>query len=240
VNPRSDRLVHVAAIRDPEADADRVRELYERLAEAKRSVGEAPVPFDRVAALVQAQVQKLRGEGRDVAFRVALKEFNRRRGTRGVVRTMRETKDPTLLVVLFEDSVAVLGLVVAAAGLLLAHWTGESYWDAVASMAIGVLLAVTAVILAVETKGLLMGESAGREVRSAIRAAVLAVPEVEWIDRLLTMHLGPEEILVNMDLVLDPGLSEAEAEVVVRRVEEEIRRLVPQATRVFIELGAGG
>ena len=175
-----------------------------------------------------------------VAFRVALKEFNRRRGTRGVVRTMRETKDPTLLVVLFEDSVAVLGLVVAAAGLLLAHWTGESYWDAVASMAIGVLLAVTAVILAVETKGLLMGESAGREVRSAIRAAVLAVPEVEWIDRLLTMHLGPEEILVNMDLVLDPGLSEAEAEVVVRRVEDEIRRLVPQATRVFIELGAGG
>jgi divalent metal cation (Fe/Co/Zn/Cd) transporter len=107
-------------------------------------------------------------------------------------------------------------------------------------MVIGVLLAVTAVILAVETKGLLMGESAGREVRSAIRAAVLAVPEVEWIDRLLTMHLGPEEILVNMDLVLDPGLSEAEAEVVVRRVEDEIRRLVPQATRVFIELGAGG
>ncbi|MBP1632502.1 MAG: cation transporter, partial [Acidobacteria bacterium] len=107
-----------------------------------------------------------------VAFRVALKEFNRRRGTRGVVRTMRETKDPTLLVVLFEDSVAVLGLVVAAVGLLLAHWTGESYWDAVASMVIGVLLAVTAVILAVETKGLLMGESAGREVRSAIRAAV--------------------------------------------------------------------
>ena len=66
--------MHVAAIRDPEADADRVRELYERLAEAKRSVGEAPVPFDRVAALVQAQVQKLRGEGRDVAFRVALKD----------------------------------------------------------------------------------------------------------------------------------------------------------------------
>ncbi len=73
-DPHRDRLVHVAAIRDPEADADRVRELYERLAEAKRSVGEAPVPFDRVAALVQAQVQKLRGEGRDVAFRVALKD----------------------------------------------------------------------------------------------------------------------------------------------------------------------
>ena len=175
-----------------------------------------------------------------VAFRVALKEFNRQRGTRGVVRTVQEAKDPTLLVVLFEDSVAVIGLAVAAAGLLLAHWTGDLYWDAVASMVIGVLLAVTALMLAIETKGLLLGESAGREVRAAIRAAVLSVPGVETIDRLLTMHLGPEEILVNMDLVVDPGLSEAEGEAVVRRVEDEIRRLVPQATRVFIELGAGG
>jgi cation diffusion facilitator family transporter len=175
-----------------------------------------------------------------VAFRVAVKAFNRRRGTRGVVRAVREAKDPTLLVVLFEDSVAVLGLAVAAAGLLLAHWTGESYWDAVASMAIGVLLTATALILAIETKGLLLGESAGREVRAAIRSAALSVPRVETIDRLLTMHLGPDEILVNMDLVVDPGLSEEEGEAVVRQVEEEIRRLVPQATRVFIELGAGG
>jgi cation diffusion facilitator family transporter len=175
-----------------------------------------------------------------VAFRVALKEFNRRRGSRGLVRSVREAKDPTLLVVLFEDSVAVLGLAVAAAGLLLAHWTGESYWDAWASMTIGLLLAVTAWILAVETKGLLVGESAGREVRASIRSAALAVPGVETIDRLLTMHLGPDEILVNMDLVVDPGLSEEEGEALVRRVEEEIRRLVPEATRVFIELGPGG
>ena len=175
-----------------------------------------------------------------VAFRAALKEFNRRRGTRGLVRAMREAKDPTLLVVLFEDSVAVLGLAVAAAGLLLAEWTGAPEWDAVASMAIGVLLATTAWILAVETKGLLVGESAGRQVRSVIRAAALAVPEVETVDRLLTMHLGPDEILVNMDLVVEPGLSGEKAEEVVRRVEEDIRRLVPEATRVFIELGRAG
>ena len=107
-------------------------------------------------------------------------------------------------------------------------------------MIIGVLLAVTAWILAVETKGLLVGESAGREVRASIRAAALAVPEVETIDRLLTMHLGPDEILVNMDLVVDPGLSEDAGEALVRRVEEEIRRQVPAANRVFIELGSGG
>jgi cation diffusion facilitator family transporter len=175
-----------------------------------------------------------------VAFRVALREFNRRRGSRSVVRTVRETKDPALLVVLFEDSVAVLGLMVAAAGLLLAEWTGVYEWDAVASMVIGVLLGATAWVLAVETKGLLLGESAGREVRSAMRAAAMSVPGVETVDRLLTMHLGPDEILVNMDLVVEPGLSEADSEEVVRRVKGEIRRLVPEATRVFIELGREG
>lgn len=172
-----------------------------------------------------------------VAFRPAVKEFNRRRGSRGVVRTVREGKDPALLVVLFEDSVAVLGLVVAAAGLLVADWTGDPVWDAAASMVIGVLLGATAWILAVETKGLLVGESAGRDVRSAIRAGAMSVPGVETVDRLLTMHLGPDEILVNMDLVVESGLTEVDSEEVVRRVEEEIRRLVPEATRVFIELG---
>jgi cation diffusion facilitator family transporter len=172
-----------------------------------------------------------------VAFRVAVKEFNRRRGSRSLVRAVREGKDPALLVVLFEDSVAVLGLAVAAAGLLLAEWTGAPEWDAVASMVIGVLLGATAWILAVETKGLLVGESAGREVRSAIRAVAMAVPGVETVDRLLTMHLGPDEILVNMDLVVESGLTEVDSEEVVRRVEKEIRRLVPEATRVFIELG---
>lgn len=175
-----------------------------------------------------------------VAFRAALKEFNRRRGSRSVVRTVREAKDPALLVVLFEDSVAVLGLAVAAAGLLLAEWTGAPEWDAVASMVIGVLLGVTAWILAVETKGLLVGESAGREVRSAIRAAAMAVAGVETVDRLLTMHLGPDEILVNLDLTVDQGLSERGAEQLVRTVEGQIRRAVPEATRVFIELGPAG
>lgn len=168
-----------------------------------------------------------------VAFRAALREFNRRRGTLSLVRSVREGKDPVLLVVLFEDSVAVVGLTVAALGLLLTHWTGSPTWDAVASMIIGLLLAVTAWILAIETKGLLVGESAGREVRSAIHAATMSVPGVETISRLLTMHLGPDEVLVNMDLVLEhpsPPVEET-----VRRVEEEIRRLVPQATRIFIE-----
>jgi len=172
-----------------------------------------------------------------IAFRPAVAEFNRRRQGRAVWRSIREMKDPALLVVLFEDSVAVLGIIVAAAGLLLAEWTGAGEWDGVASMVIGVLLALTAWILAIETKGLLVGESASRQVRSSIRAAALSVPEVATVDRLLTMHLGPEEILVNMDIRLEEGLGAEQAIAVVDRVEAGIRELVPDATRIFVEVG---
>ncbi len=170
-----------------------------------------------------------------VAFRPALKEFNRGRGGRKMWRSIREAKDPTLLVVLFEDSVAVLGVMVAAGGLLLAHYTGNARWDGLASMIIGVMLGATAWILAIETKGLLVGESAGRASRSAIRAATLSVPEVETVDRLLTMHLGPEEILVNMDIGIEDGLTSAALEAVIDRVEDEIREAEPKATRIFVE-----
>src|SRR3990170_8062797 len=173
-----------------------------------------------------------------VAFRPAVKEFNRRRGSRRGWRTIRETKDPTLLVVLFEDSVAVIGIAAAAAGLLLAEWTGDPHWDGVASLVIGVMLCLTAWILAIETKGLLVGESASRQVRSAIRAAVLSVGEVETVERLLTMHLGPDEILVNLDVTVEPGKTAADLEDITRRIEAEILSMVPRATRVFIEFGA--
>lgn len=172
-----------------------------------------------------------------IAFRPAVREFNRRRGGRKVWRTIRDSKDPALLVVLFEDSAAVAGILLAASGLLIGEATGDPRWDGLASMAIGVLLAVTAWILAIETKGLLMGESASRRTRSAIRSAALSVPEVETVDRLLTMHLGPEEILVNMDVVVDSGLSGAAVEDVVDAIERRVREFVPAATRIFIEIG---
>lgn len=172
-----------------------------------------------------------------IALVPAVREFNRRRGGRSVWRTVRETKDPALLVVLFEDTVAVLGLLVAAAGLLIAEWTHNPVWDGIASMTIGVLLALTAWILAIETKALLVGESASRRIRSEIRAAALSIKEVETVERLLTMHLGPEEILVNMDIEIEAGLSGEEQEAIVARVEEEIMSLVPAATRIFIEVG---
>jgi len=103
-------------------------------------------------------------------------------------------------------------------------------------MTIGVMLAITAWILAIETKALLVGEAASRRTRSEIRAAALSIKEVETVERLLTMHLGPEEILVNMDIGIEAGMSTDTIDEVIERVEAEVRRLEPGATRVFIEI----
>ncbi len=172
-----------------------------------------------------------------IAFVPAVREFNRRRGARKVWQAIRESKDPALIVVLFEDSAAVTGLAIAAAGLLIGDATGNPVWDGVASIAIGVLLTFTAWILAVETKGLLVGEAASRGARSAIRSATLSIPEVETVDRLLTMHLGPDEILVNMDVVVDRDLSGRQVEELVDSIEAKVREFVPEATRIFVEVG---
>ncbi len=174
-----------------------------------------------------------------IAFIPAVREFNRRRGGRKIWRTIRDSKDPALLVILFEDSVAVLGVMIAAAGLIVAEVTGNGIWDGIASIVIGVLLTLTAWILAFETKSLLVGEAATRRTRSSIRSATLSIPEVETVDRLLTMHLGPDEILVNMDVVVQPGLSGSQIEAVVSQIEDKIRSFVPEATRIFVEIGPG-
>ena len=114
--------------------------------------------------------------------------------------------------------------------------TGWAQWDGIASMLIGVLLAVVAFVLAFEVKALLVGEAATREDRSRIRAAILSVHEVASISNLLTMQLAPDEILVNLDVDLDDGLSRAEVEQVIDRIEGKVRSAVPSATRIFVEL----
>lgn len=169
-------------------------------------------------------------------FRVAFKHFNAARGSRRMWRSMRETKDSALLVVLFEDSAAMLGLLFALVGLAIAQMTGNDLWDGVASITIGILLGVVAVLLAFETKQLLVGEAAGRRDRAAIRTSVLSLPEVETVGRLLTMHMGPDEILVNLEVDLVDGLSDIQVESVIDLIETGIRRILPGASNIFVEL----
>jgi cation diffusion facilitator family transporter len=170
-----------------------------------------------------------------LSFRVARREFNRDRGSRRLWLSLRATKDSSVLVVLLEDSAALIGLTIAGAGLGLTVITGSAAWDGIASILIGGLLGVVAVVLASETKELLVGEAADRFDRSMIRAAVLSVGEVEAVGRLLTMHLGPEEVLVNIEVDLRDGLTAREAEEAVRRIEEAIRSAMPEAGDIFVE-----
>lgn len=171
-----------------------------------------------------------------IAFWPALKEFNHRRGSRQIWRSLRESKDPALMVVLFEDTAAVLGVFIAMTGILIGEWTGDPRWDGAASMTIGVLLAVVAFLVAYEVKSLLVGESASREVRSQIRAAVLTHPNVESIGRLLTMHMGPTDIVVNLEVDFENGLTDTEVETTIDEIEEAVRRVAPSATQIFVEL----
>jgi cation diffusion facilitator family transporter len=167
-----------------------------------------------------------------IAFVPAVKEFNKSRGSRGVWRTIRESKDPALVIVVFEDASAVAGLVVAAAGLLLTEFTHNAVWDGLASVVIGLLLCNVAFVIAREMKALLEGESASRENRTAIRVAILSVGPVNHVDRLLTLQLGPHEILVNADVAFD---EDADVVAAIEQIERAVADAVPAATRIFIE-----
>lgn len=174
------------------------------------------------------------------SFSVAWRAFRRERGSRSLWRSIRATKDSAVLVVLMEDSAAMLGLVVAMVGLVLTRLTGAAVWDGIASIVIGLLLGAIAVVIAVESKSLLIGEAAGREERAAIRAAVLSHPAVETVRRLLTMQLGPHEILVNLEVELDGRLTAEEIEQAIQDIEASIRQVEPDAHSIFVEVAPGG
>ncbi len=170
------------------------------------------------------------------SFTIAARQFAKAKGSRSWLRSVRASKDAPIVVVLLEDSAAVTGLVIALAGTAMVAVTGDIVYDAVASLLIGVLLAVVAVFLATETKDLLVGEAASRADRSLIRARLLAMPEVESVGRLLTMQLGPHDILVNVEVDLRDGLSGSGVMDVASRAEEEIRQALPDAKTVFVEV----
>ncbi len=171
------------------------------------------------------------------ALRVAWKEFQHLRGEKngGLLATLSRTKDPTLPTLLAEDSAAITGLLVALAGVTLSVWTGSSKWDAGASIVIGCVLLYVAWFLAKESHSLLIGESASEEDRTRIQDVLDADPDVDCTLELITLHVGPNTLLVLLNVDFRENLSTQDIEDAVRRIEVAIKERVPAAGRIFIE-----
>ena len=165
----------------------------------------------------------------------AFKEFRKGKGGRGWMTEIRRSKDPTKFTVLFEDSAAILGLVVALIGIGLAQYLHMPVLDGAAAIVIGLILAATAALLAYECKGLLIGEAASPAVIMSIRKTASAQDGVNSVNEVLTMHLGPEDILANLSLDFANGLSAEQVEAAISRLEQAIKAEHPQVKRIFIE-----
>ena len=166
---------------------------------------------------------------------VALKAFNRERAGRPLLRSVQDSKDPTIFTVLFEDTAALTGLVIALIGVVASQALNLPVLDGVASVAIGVVLAVTAGFLAFESQSLLTGEAADPATRRGIAAIAVAEPGVMGLNDLRTMHFGPNEILVVLSLDFRDELTAAEVEATVAQLEQRVRAAYPQAGRIYVE-----
>jgi cation diffusion facilitator family transporter len=169
------------------------------------------------------------------SFRTAAGQARHLRGDASWWRFIRRSKNPELPVVLLEDLGALIGLTFAVAGVALSLATDNGRWDGAGSLAIGTVLCCLAVILAIEMKSLLVGESATGPMREAIRTALTAEPEVERLIHLRTEHLGPEQLIVGAKLSFRADLSFAELAATIDRVEERVRAVVPEACILYIE-----
>jgi cation diffusion facilitator family transporter len=172
------------------------------------------------------------------AWFFAFNEFTKAKGKWGYIEAVQRGKDPTMFVVLFEDSAAMLGLVVALLGVFLSQYTGLYVFDGIASVVIGMILGGTAVWLAYETKGLLIGESANEPVVDGIRSLAGAIEGVNHVNEVLTMHMGPEFILANLSIDFDDKLSAQQLESTIAGLDGQIKERFPNVKRIFIEAEA--
>ena len=192
-----------------------------------------PAPLENI--LVNYVVLSLAIVFEGAAWFFALKEFKQAKGQWGYIEAVQRGKDPTLFVVLFEDSAAMLGLVVALLATYLTQLTGNLYLDGLASIIIGLILAATAMWLAFETKSLLIGESANIHVVNGIRKLARTYDKIEHVNEVLTMHMGPEFILVNISVEFKDAATATEIEETVSQLDAAIKNEYENVKRIFIE-----
>ena len=174
----------------------------------------------------------------------AAREFNRRRGKTPVIKALRRSKDPTLFTVLLEDTAAVTGIIIAFIGIGAAHMLDMPKADAIASIVIGLLLAAAALFLAIEVKGLLIGEAASDTMLAGVRTIIEqktgseSDKPINHINELRTMHLGPNDVLIAASLEFKDGLQVENIEQTVAALERAIKTQFPQVQRLFLEVQA--
>jgi len=166
---------------------------------------------------------------------VALRAFRKEKGSGSWIEAIRASKDPTIFTVLFEDSAALLGLLTAMLGIFLSQALEMPWLDGAASIVIGLILTVTAAFLAYECQSLLTGEGVRPAVRNNIRAIASSGEGVLRVNELLTMHFGPNDVLVAVSLDFSDGLRASGVEATVSALERAIKQTHPEVTRVFIE-----
>jgi cation diffusion facilitator family transporter len=169
------------------------------------------------------------------SFRTALVESNKERGRHSLFQFVRRARQPELPVVLLEDLGALTGLVFAMVGVVAATVTGDGRWDGLGAMAVGVLLVVIAVFLAVEMSSMLVGEGALPELEASIRTAVEAGPDVQRVIHLRTLHTGPDELLVGVKIAVGEDASAQSIARAIDDVEQRVRAAVPTAAWIYVE-----
>ena len=166
---------------------------------------------------------------------VAFKEFRASKGAMGYFEAFRRSKDAITLTVLIENVAALFGLLIAAMGLALAQWLRVPQMDGIASIAIGMLLALAALLLARETKELLIGESAGRAVDADICRIAGEDMAIRSANGVFTVQLGPDQIVVSLSAEFEDSLTTIEIEESIRRIESKIRESHPQVSALFVK-----
>jgi cation diffusion facilitator family transporter len=172
------------------------------------------------------------------AWWVAFCEFKKAKGKLGYLQAVRASKDPTTFTVLFEDTAAMLGLIVAFVGVYLGHTFHLPWLDGLASVVIGVILCGVASFLAFESKGLLIGEGIDPDTKADIEKFVAADPDVDTLVRALSLHFGPEDVLLTLEIAFRPGLSATDAAAAVDRLDKAIRAEHTEVKHLFIEAQA--
>jgi len=169
------------------------------------------------------------------SFRTAIRETNHARGSRSVLRFVRDTRQPELPVILLEDTGALLGLVFALAGVSMAVLTGDGRWDGLGAMSVGVLLVVIAVFLSFEMSSMLVGEAALPEEEQAIVAALASAAGVNRVIAMRTLHVGPDELLVAAKIAVDDDDTGAQIAAAIDAAEAQVRSAVPSARYIYLE-----